>query len=283
MLWFVLSLLASLSKATEGFFSKRGLQKINEYAMAFGLSFFSAIFLSIPLIYYGIPAIDSTFWIAVSITSVLNAIASVLVMKAIKMAPLSLVLPMQNFTPLFLLLTSPIILGEFPGLFGVLGIFLIVIGSYVLNIQVYKKGLLKPFQELFKTKGVLLMLAVALIQSVSANVDKMAIQHSSPFFFGVTANVFIALLVLPFAIKKLVGGEFSLKRMLPVGLFEALTLIFQYHALLLTLVPYVIAVKRTSTIFSSLYGFYFFKEKHIRERLLGVVIMIAGVILILFL
>jgi glucose uptake protein GlcU len=49
----------------------------------------------------------------------------------------------------------------------------------------------------------------------------------------------------------------------------------------LTLVPYLIAVKRTSVVMSSLFGFYLFKEKGVRERLIGVVLMVLGAILIL--
>ena len=51
-------------------------------------------------------------------------------------------------------------------------------------------------------------------------------------------------------------------------------------AINLTLVAYVIAIKRTSAIMSSLFGFWLFKEKGIKERLLGVVLMVLGVILI---
>jgi len=53
-----------------------------------------------------------------------------------------------------------------------------------------------------------------------------------------------------------------------------------WTAVTMTLVPYVISIKRTSVIFSSLYGFFIFKERFIKTRLLGVVIMVAGVLLI---
>ncbi|MGZ7066894.1 MAG: hypothetical protein ACXVHT_01170 [Methanobacterium sp.] len=44
--------------------------------------------------------------------------------------------------------------------------------------------------------------------------------------------------------------------------------------------PYVIAIKRTSTIMSVLFGSLIFKEKGIKGRLLGAGIMVLGVILI---
>jgi uncharacterized membrane protein len=42
----------------------------------------------------------------------------------------------------------------------------------------------------------------------------------------------------------------------------------------------MLSVKRTSLIFGVLYGWLLFKEGNIRERLLGTVVMLAGVVLI---
>jgi uncharacterized membrane protein len=71
-----------------------------------------------------------------------------------------------------------------------------------------------------------------------------------------------------------------LKKLVPIGFFCALTVIFQMLAVSLTLVAHVIAIKRTSTMMSVLWGFLVFKEAGFKERLLGASIMIAGVLLI---
>jgi len=51
-------------------------------------------------------------------------------------------------------------------------------------------------------------------------------------------------------------------------------------AVRLTLVPYIIAVKRTSVIMSSLFGFIIFKEKGLKQRLMGAALMVLGVFII---
>jgi len=51
-------------------------------------------------------------------------------------------------------------------------------------------------------------------------------------------------------------------------------------AITMTLVPYVISVKRTSIVMSVLSGHIIFKEKGLVERLSGVAIMIAGILCI---
>jgi len=70
--------------------------------------------------------------------------------------------------------------------------------------------------------------------------------------------------------------------LLPIGVCAAATSIFQMVAISLTLVVYVIAIKRTSAIMSVLFGHFVFKEKGVRERLTGAVTMLAGVLCIAF-
>ena len=51
-------------------------------------------------------------------------------------------------------------------------------------------------------------------------------------------------------------------------------------AISLTKVAYMISLKRTSMIMGVIYGYFLFKEKNIRERLAGAVIMFIGFVMI---
>jgi drug/metabolite transporter (DMT)-like permease len=53
-------------------------------------------------------------------------------------------------------------------------------------------------------------------------------------------------------------------------------------AISLTLVPHVIAIKRTSTLLSVVWGHFLFRESGFRKRLAGSAVMLAGVLLILW-
>jgi uncharacterized membrane protein len=68
--------------------------------------------------------------------------------------------------------------------------------------------------------------------------------------------------------------------LVPVGLFAATRIIFQMLAINLALVSYVISIKRTSVLFSIFFGYLVFKEKGVRGRLAGALLMLAGVLLI---
>ena len=99
--------------------------------------------------------------------------------KAIEKSDISKVMPMLSFTPLFLLVTSPVILGETIHLLGILGILFVVIGSYLLNLDLSKNSIFEPFKGLLREKGTRYMLIVSFLWSFSANFDKLSIQNSS--------------------------------------------------------------------------------------------------------
>lgn len=53
----------------------------------------------------------------------LNAVCLLLYTRAIRMSELSVTIPMITFTPMFLLLNSPVIVAEYPSKTGVFGLF----------------------------------------------------------------------------------------------------------------------------------------------------------------
>ncbi len=284
MLWLVFAFLTAFFESMKDVFSKKSLKNIDEYVVAWSLRFF-ALLLLLPLLFFvEIPKIGEQFWFALFVSGILNSIATILYMKAIKFSELSLTVPMVAFTPLFLLITSPLILGEFPGVFGLAGVLLIVLGSYVLNIKEKRNGYLAPFKALLRERGPRLMLTVAFIWSICGNFDKIGVLNSSPVLWSIVINAFIALCMLPVLFFKSRGNikqiPANLPGLLPIGLFGGLMYICQMTAFSLTLVAYVISIKRLSVVLGVVFGGLIFKEEKIKERLLGAAIMVLGVLFI---
>ncbi len=284
MIAFIFAFLTAFFESVKDLFSKRGLQAVDEYIASFSFKFFSLPFL-IPFVFiFGIPHLGSNYLIALIIDGLLNVVTITLYMRAIKVSDLSITLPLVAFTPLFLLLTSPLILGEYPAPLGILGVMLIVFGSYLLNISKVNDGLLGPFKALLKKKGPKLMLLVAFLFSITSNIDKIGVQNSSPIFWAFSINVFVMLAIIPLIFFKSEHDFSSIKTdfkvLFPIGFFSALTIIFQMIAISLTLVAYVISIKRVSVVFGVLWGRFFFKETGIKERLAGTLVMVLGVVLI---
>lgn len=281
---YIYALLSALFESLKDVSSKLGLKDMDEYLITWAFGVFALPFLVLPIIFIGIPLLGNQYWIALLADGTLNVIATILQLRAIKSSDLSLTIPLLAFTPLFLLVISPLILGQFPTLLGVIGVIFIVIGSYVLNIKKRNTDYLAPFKAMFEQHGPRLMLIAAFLLSITSSIDKIGVLNSSPLFWAVSVHSFTSITLLPVIIREfkhhLNLTEMNLKLLIAVGFFSALAIVTQYIAITTLLVPYVIAIKRTSTIMSVLFGYLIFKEKGIKGRLLGAAIMVVGVILI---
>jgi uncharacterized membrane protein len=236
------------------------------------------IFLFIP-----VPKLDKEFYTAFALSLPLEIASIILYIKALRLSPLSLTLPFLALTPVFLIIVSFIMLGERVSFAGVMGILFISAGSYTLNISKIKEGIFAPLRSITKEKGSVLMIVVALIYSLTSSLGKMAIKHSSPLFFGITYFTAIALFFTPIALYKRKSEKIEGRTILAVtlpGIFYSFMVISHMIAISLAQVAYVITIKRMSLIIGVLYGYFFFKERNIRERLFGAMLMFIGFVMI---
>lgn len=224
------------------------------------------------------------FFFAMSISGIINIIATILYMKAISEGDISTVIPMLSFTPLFLLLTSPILVGEYPAFWGIVGIIFIVLGSYFLNVDLKSRNILAPLKSLIVNKGTRYMLIVAILWSISANYDKVSIMNSSVFQHITFVNIFIfsGITIVILISKKFKIDEIKKdpKDLILMSTFTATTYILHMTALSLAFVAYVVSIKRSSGVISVLFGHFILDEPHLRQRLLGSSLMLTGVFLI---
>jgi len=281
---YIYALLSAFFESLKDVSSKMGLKDMDEYLVTWAFGFFALPFLVLPIIFIGIPLLGGQYWIALLADGSLNVLATILQLRAIKTSDLSLTIPLLAFTPLFLLIISPLILGQYPTLMGIIGVIFIVIGSYVLNIKRKNTDYLAPFKAMLEQRGPRLMLYAAFLLSITSSIDKIGVLNSSPLFWAVSVHSFTSITLLPIIIREfkhhLNLTEMDLRLLLAVGFFSALAIVTQYIAITSLLVPYVIAIKRTSTIMSVLFGYLIFKEKGIKGRIIGAAIMVIGVIFI---
>ena len=130
------------------------------------------------------------------------------------------------------------------------------------------------------------MVMVALLYSMTSSLGKIAVTHSSPVFFGATYYGAIVVCLFPLAVRHVDRSQVAalLRRnavpaLLP-GLFYAGMALTHFYAVSLASVSYVIAIKRSSLLIGSAYGFLFFGERNMKERLAGAGLMFAGFLVI---
>lgn len=283
-MWLIFASLSPVSEAFRNLFSKKASNTgVDPLIISWANNVIPVLLFSLSIFFIDFK-FNSQYLIALAATGTLNVAANILYMSAISKGDISKIAPMTSFTPLFLLLTSPIMIGEFPDLSGVIGIILIVAGSYIMNIKLNKEGILAPIKALFTNKGTRLMLITAFIYSITANFDKIAIQNSSVFqhIFLVNAWILACVTILILIRKKkgFQGIEQGRKFLFLVSFSNALISIFHMTALSMALVAYVISLKRTQGIISVILGHFYLKEPDIKYRLPGAVIMFIGVLFI---
>ncbi len=282
-MWILFALLNPITEGFRSLYIKKSSAEVEPVVIAWVNNLLPAL-VFLPCLFFIELKFNTDFWIGLIGGASIYAVTNILYMKALAHGDISIVMPMLSFTPLFLLVTSPLIVGEFPHITGMIGVVLVVIGSYLLNLSESKKHLLEPFRSLIKNKGTRYMLIVALLWSVSSNFDKLAVKNSSVFqYLGFTSPfifIFTSLISIPdkqFKFSQLRTGKSNLFK---VTFLTTLANIFHVTAISLAYVAYVIAIKRTTAIISVFIGSKFLNETNIAERLLGVIVMLLGVILI---
>jgi drug/metabolite transporter (DMT)-like permease len=93
------------------------------------------LLLGILLFTDSIPTLGPQYLPALLLGGTLNVLALFQFMRALQVSDISLAIPFVSFTPFFLLLTSPLLVGDRPDTQDVAGILCIVAGAYLLQIQ----------------------------------------------------------------------------------------------------------------------------------------------------
>ena len=282
MIWALFSIMAGLGDAV----SFAIMKKLSDADIYVKLLFYNVMtlpFLLFGFLFYEIPRVSLGFYIVIIINSIVWIVATFLLMKSLETGDLSASIPILNFTPVFLLFISYLLLGEFPNFQGLVGILVVVAGSYILHISSIKSGYFEPIKSIFIGRG-LSMFVVAFLFGITASLAKIGIQLSNPAYFMFMHYLFVSLVLTILYFNKIRENKKQIKAnfkyFLVMGIAVAFSEILAGTAFKLTLVPYVISLKRTSIIFSVLIGYLFFREKHFKEAIIGSIIMFIGALLI---
>ena len=284
MLWFLFAILAAVLNAVMNVYAKNLMNESDSYVTAWARPFFALLVLAPLLLFVEWPQLSLPFLLAVFAGAVFNVIGQPMQMKALKISPLWKTVPMLNFTPVFLLLLSPSVLGEHASLFGLSGVIFVVIGSYMLNVSESHKGFFAPVKALLEDKGSRYMFVVSLLFCFAVMAEKAALSYSNVVFFIIFYYFVISVLHVPVMIyKKLdVIGEVRkhYKGFFVLALITAVIIFSQTYAISMANVAYVTALKRLSVLFTIVLGHHLFAERNLRDHLFAAFLMVVGVVMI---
>jgi len=234
--------------------------------------------------YEGFPSVGSDYWVPASVSFAANLVANLSYLKALSLAPFSMMVPILSISPVLASLWSFIWLHEAIEMRQLVGILFVVLGCLVVGwvgSRSAKSGgdFLKPF---------LLMLLTAVLWSIAPAADKLAVNASSVGFHGMNLNLVVALLIHSYC--KFKGNYASFRQFYRKTQFwYVLTVVSAILALgsqlwVLQHIPVGIyeALKRAVGVFGSLIlGYTLFKEPITLSKLFALLLIVLGVGLVM--
>jgi len=242
-----------------------------------------------------LPHVDTIFLLALLGSALVNWMATLLSTVALATADASLVSPLLTFNPAFTLLVAWPTLGEVPGLRQTIGVAVVLLGAYSLDVKEARTGALAPLWVLVHRPGTLLALIASALWGMTTVLEKLAIEHVTPPNGPLVALLGTALLVVlltPGAFwssrrtdASASGGTWGeLRRhaatFVVAALIAGVAPLSGFTAIALGLVGYVTALFKLSAVLTILWSQLFLGEGNIRQRLFGAAVMVAGGVLI---
>lgn len=285
-MWIVFAIGGAFFAALNRTVMKLAGDRTSQQTIVFSRYFYGSFPALILLLSVGLPEISPMFYPAIlgAVTADLFAIACM--SMSLHVSQMARNVPLLAFTPVFLLFTGQLLLGEFPSPAGLLGVLVIVAGSYWLAEERAQTTLTEPIRLLFKDRGALYMLGAAAGFAVAGPLFKTAVLNSSPYFCLAVSlplgtliyGSYIGIKERSFATLFPQKNELRLLMLLGIGVFGvALT---TNWAFLTGLTSYVVSVKRLSILFNIFIGSLVFREKDIKRYFLAGGIMVGGAVII---
>lgn len=228
-------------------------------------------------------------WALIGVSGLIEAVYFITLTRAYALGDLSQVYPMaRGSAPLFVLLWAVLFLGETPTMGGLLGILLIVIGLYLVNLPSLAEWK-RPLISL-KSAATRWALLTGLLISIYSAIDKVGVRYVQPLlylylFLGVT---WLALSAqwLNADRRAMLRAELQpdVKRRLLTALLVALLGSSAYGlvlaALQLSPVSYVSPVRELSVVVGAWIGVKFLGEQGGRLRVVAAALIAVGIAVI---
>ena len=283
-MWLWLTVLSALLLGTYDVAKKRALKRNGVYWILVTATGLTALYLS-PFLFLRTGSLPDH--LSLMLKAVLVSLSWVSGLKAMECLPLTTVSTIKASRPMFVLIFSILLFGERLNLLQWLGVAVVMTALLLSSRSKHHETDKKT-----SAKGISLMILSVLAGSASALYDKHILQQLNldPMFVQSWTNVYITILL---AILLLVQYLTDKKHFQPFVWDWRILLI----SVLITvsdslyffsvkdpdaLLSVISLIRRSSVIITFLGGVLIFKEGHVRDKALDMLLMMAGITLLLF-
>lgn len=227
---------------------------------------------SIPLIFLAnIPITSINFIIYALLGGLTGAICNCFMVLALKRGELSVLGPINSYKAIIGLIFGMIILHEFPNIFGLIGIALIIIGSYFI-LETPKAFLKKDIQYriyalIFSAIEAVFIKKVIILSSITTS-------FITSSFLGAIFS-FIIMSIFSGKNFKIPSRKHTIIYILTAICFGLMTFTTAYVFRYMN-VGYALSLFQLSIIINVILGYKLFNEKNILKKLIGSLIILIG-------
>jgi drug/metabolite transporter (DMT)-like permease len=253
----------------------------DKYIVTFWMVTFGGVFALLTLFFTGLPPRE--MW-GYAIFSVLVEVAYFITLSyAYHDNDFSLVYPVARGTaPAFLALWSFVFLHETLTAGGKIGLALIIGGLIVIGVNT----LMQSHVTHVHFKGVAVAIFIALLISIYTTIDGAAVKNGPAMPYVMTMFALVPLVISPFIFTQykwtrikatLANQPFRIPLAGVLGVLAYLMAVFAYS---ISPVSYAGAVREVSVVFGALAGWWFLRERMGGVRVLGAIVIFAGILII---
>jgi len=203
--------------------------------------------------------------------------------KAYETGDLSIVYPLARSSPLFVTIFASILIKETITAWGIIGIFLVIIGVYVLHLKSLRvKDIRLTFRTLYDKASINAIIA-ALGTTVYSISDKKGVTLTDPllysFWLGPVITAMMGAVVFHRkgfkSLRKAAHGNNI--RIIASGFLMKGGYLLVLIALSLAKVSYILSIRQLSVVVGTILGLKLLKEEQPKIRMLGSLIIFLGV------
>lgn len=290
MTWFYLAFISAVFSALAAISEKKVLFKLDALDFSFFVSVITLV-LSIPF-FFDAP-LDlgfSTPLIILFIKAILSAIAFLCVMLAIKNLEISEALPLLALSPGLVAILGALLIGDVLVLNEWIGLILMLIGTYILELRKDDQSFIDPFKSLLRFQKYKYVFFALILFSVTSLIDRVLLKDFKlpPYTFMAYQQLFFAIIfssLILFRKKKFKEIFKPLNRnivflIIVISIFTVIYRYTQIEATKIAAVALVLSVKRLSVLMAIIIGGKLFKESNVLKRVVAAIIILTGLIIL---
>ena len=235
------------------------------------------------LLFLGLP--PRSLWLFTLVSAVLEVLYFFLLMYAYTDHDFSVIYPVaRGAAPALVVIWAALFLREIPTTLGLSGIALIILGLIIIG----GTSLLNNHDHKPHLKGILLALGVAIIISVYTIVDGIAVkqQPEAALPYALSMFALVPLMTTPVVVQKYGWGAYVRAwreqrfRLILGGILGVVAYTTALYAYSFAPLNYSEAIREVSVVMGALLGWKFLGEEMGSYRLLGAIVIFAGISLI---